>query len=218
MSPRRLAPLLCIAGAVALTLAGPGSEISRATTVAPDSDTQLAKRSLLTLDDFPASWEQVKKPDMRVFCPAYTDARRNASGVGQSPQFAQGSLLEAAAAVYLYADDAAAARAFRAISSRATRRCYIDETTKALADGGASEVRDVRVRRLSLGRLGDQRAGARFIFPLTAAGVELDLNIDLTYVRRGRALSLVFCLKAGGAFDSRLRRDLVAKQAGRLAA
>jgi hypothetical protein len=203
---------------VAAALFGFGSVLSHATTGTRDNDTQAAKRSLLTLHDFPKGWEQGKRLDIEVVCPAYGAARRDASGVGSSPQFAKGDFLEAASSVYRYTDEAAAKRAFGAIASRATQRCYIDGTTKTLKDGGASEVRKVRVRQLSLQRLGDQRSGTRFVFPITAAGVDLDVTVDLTYVRSGRTLSLVFCLGAGDTFDSRLRRELIATQAGRLAA
>lgn len=204
---------------IAVGLFGYGSELSHATAAAPrDSDTRSAKRSLLTLRDFPKGWEQSKKLDITVVCPAYTQARRDASGAGSSPQFAKGYFLEAASSVYRYADEATAKRAFRAIASRETQQCYADETTKTLKDGGASEVRKVRVRQLTLQRLGDERAGTRFVFPVTAAGVSLDVTVDLTYVRSGRALSLVFCLGAGDTFSPRLRRDLISTQAGRLAA
>jgi hypothetical protein len=205
--------------AAALGLFGFGSALSHATTtVARDSDTQSAKRSLLTLRDFPKDWGQDKRLDIAVRCPAFTKARRDASGVGTSPRFGDGLFLEAEASVYRYADEAAARRAFRAMTSRATQRCYVDKASKALKDGGASEVRKIRVRRLSLQRLGDQRAGTRFVFPITAAGVKLDVRADLTYVRSGRALSLVYFVGAGDTLSPRLRRDLIATQVGRLAA
>jgi hypothetical protein len=204
---------------IAVGLFGFGAELSQALTAgARDSDTQSAKRSLLTLRDFPKGWAQDKSLDIGVRCPAYTKARRDASGVGISPRFGDGLFLEAESSVYRYADETAAKRALRAMASRETQRCYVDEATKTLKDGGASEVRTVRVRQLRLQRLGDQRAGTRFVFPVTAAGVKLDVKVDLTYVRSGRALSLVFCLGAGDTFSPRLRRDLIARQFGRLAA
>jgi hypothetical protein len=204
---------------IAVGLFGFGSELGHAMPVGVrDSDTASAERSLLTLHDFPKGWGQDKRLDIAVVCPAYTRARRDATGVGTSPRFGDGLFLEAESSVYRYADEAAAKRAFRAIASRATQRCYVKQTTKALKRGGASEVRRIRVRQLLLRRVGDQRAGTRFVFPITAAGIELDVKADLTYVRSGRALSLVFCLGAGDTFSRRLRQELIATQAGRLAA
>jgi hypothetical protein len=204
---------------VALALFGFGAELGHALPAgARDSDTQSAKRSLLTLHDFPKGWVQDKSLDIAVKCPAFTAARRDASGVGISPRFGDGLFLEAESSVYRYADEAAAERALRAMTGRATQRCYIDGVTKALKDGDATEVRTVRVQPLLLRRVGDERAGTRFVFPVTAAGIKLDVRIDLTYVRSGRALSLVFCLGGGNTFSRRLRQALIATQAGRLAA
>jgi len=204
---------------IAVGLFGFGSQLSHALTVgARDSETQSAKRSLLTLRDFPKNWAQDKSLDIAEDCPAFTKARRDAAGVGASPRFGDGLFLEAEASVYRYADAATAKRALRAMTSRKTERCYVEKSTKALKDGGASEVRTVRVQPLLLRRVGDQRAGTRFVFPITAAGITLDVKADLTYVRSGRALSLVFCVGAGDTFSRRLRQALIATQAGRLAA
>jgi hypothetical protein len=126
------------------------------------------------------------------------------------------SSAEVGATVARFADADAAKRSFRALAGHATTRCYADQAVKLLKKNGAA-VGELSTRRLSVERLGDERAGVRFVVPVTVEGDHYDLSIDLTYVRSGRGLSLVFFLDPSGAFDGRLRHDLIAKQAGRLA-
>jgi hypothetical protein len=222
MSRRRLAPLLSVAPAIALiavALTGFGSELSRATTSSRESDTQAAKRAVLGLRDLPSGWERGEQPESReILCPAFAAVRRNASGRASSPRMVDpASSAEVGATVARFADVDAAKRSFRALAGHATTRCYADQAVKLLKKNGASGVGELSTRPLSVERLGDERAGVRFVVPFTAEGDHYDLSIDLTYVRSGRGLSLVFFLDPSGAFDGRLRHDLIAKQAGRLA-
>jgi hypothetical protein len=221
MSRRRLAPLLSVVPAIALiavALTGFGSELSRATTSSRESDTQAAKRAVLGLRDLPSGWERGEQPESReILCPAFAAVRRNASGRASSPRMVDpASSAEVGATVARFADVDAAKRSFRALAGHATTRCYADQAVKLLKKNGAA-VGELSTRRLSVERLGDERAGVRFVVPVTVERDHYDLSIDLTYVRSGRGLSLVFFLDPSGAFDGRLRHDLIAKQAGRLA-
>jgi hypothetical protein len=223
MHTGRLAPLctlarVCVAAATAVTGLG-CSELSGVTALAGDGDQQLSKRSLLTLRDFPAGWEQAEQPVPPAKCPAFSAARRRASGVASALRFTHGTDTQVAATVYRFPDEATAEREFRSINGRGARRCYREAIAKSLEDTTQVKVGRARIRRLALDRVGDQRTASRFILPLSMSGaVGADLFVDLTCVRTGRGISVVILLNLSSAFDTALRRDLVARQAGRLAA
>jgi hypothetical protein len=197
----------------ALAFAGRGADA-----LAGVSDAQIAKRSVLTMQDLPQGWKRVAaSKQMKVKCPAFVAAREDASALAKSPDATMGANAEVATAVYVYAGQAAATGALTAMNGADSRRCYADKVAKTIRGTKGFKLRRVRTADLALDAVGDQRAAVRFTFSITAKGVDADVYIDLVFARTGRGLSVGGFSDAGTPFDKTLRTQLIAKQTGRLA-
>lgn len=179
-------------------------------------DARIARGSVATLSDLPSGWAQHSPGRSQVTCKAFVAARARASAIAKSKAFTLGETTQAATAVYVYAAKAAASRAFKAMSGREGLRCYAGQVAKVLSATGDIKVRRVKTARLSMERIGDQRATERVSAVITSDGTELDLYVDLVYVRTGRGLSLGVFINVATPFDEALRRQLTTTQVGRL--
>jgi hypothetical protein len=91
-------------------------------------------------------------------------------------------------------------------------RCYSERVADAFDD-----VTGVGRRSLVVPRVGDERVGRRVRVDVPHPFFsELNLRIDLVYIRIGRALALGAFLDALGPFDKTTRAELIGKQVERL--
>src|SRR3954453_310775 len=92
--------------ALALLLAGCGSTVSAAP---GPTDRQLAVRSVLVLDDFPAGWNAAPRPKPAFTCAATAAARGSGSAAAESRVFdTRAKNTEAAGTVYVFRGEAGA--------------------------------------------------------------------------------------------------------------
>jgi hypothetical protein len=187
----------------------------------PDTteDKRIAEESVLTLDDFPSGWTAADDTSSSpAQCDAVKDAKAAASARANSPEFASGETTQVTNSVYMFADESAAEEAFSGLSSKDTRLCFGRTVSEGVADQGEVEVGDAKTAELSVDPLGDERSASRITLPLSAEGVDVDLVIDLVFVRIGRAVSLNLFVDTFTAFDEDLRGDLTASSVKRLTA
>jgi hypothetical protein len=178
----------------------------------------------LRLADFPSGWEdggRNESPPSR--CPAVKEAKRTVSARVTSAVFAHGKNTQAESAVYLYSDAATAQQSFAALTTSATRACLARELAARLEKAArASHARlavgQPRTGRVALDRLGDERNAARITLPVRTRATDVDLIVDIVYIRVGRGLALPFFVDALAPFDPDLRADLTGKVVHRLAA
>jgi hypothetical protein len=206
------------ATAARTTSAAPTPTPTSTPTVDRVADTRVAKQAVIALADFPASWtEPDRSAPSKVKCPAFRAARAQASGRAISPRFSHGEDTEADGAVYVFADEPAAQRAFAALSGKATRRCYGAQAAQALVSTGRLTVGEVGTARLSMDPLGDEQATSRLTLPVTGQGTHAEIYVDLVVVRVSRGVSAGLFIDTYSPFDEDLSRDLTAKQVRRLA-
>ena len=217
----RLAPTI---GFVCLVLAGCGSgdddppdsggggtATATAAPVDRASDERLAEEALLVLGDLPAYWTSVDQGGADIpRCDAVRKVRETTTARGDSDRFAKGEGTGAQAAIYVFADEQAAEDGFTRLSSPETVACAADGLAGELARTSTGTVGRAATAPLEIDAHGDQSDATRVTVPLSAAGIEADLHIDLLYVRTGRALSLGLFLNVGSPFDDALREQLTA--------
>lgn len=79
------------------------------------------------------------------------------------------------------------------------------------------EVGDASSARLSLDPLGDQREAARVTVSITTEeGLDVDVIVDLVFVRADRGISLGLFIDVFSPFDTDLREQLTATSVRRL--
>lgn len=180
-------------------------------------DRQAAEQSTLQLEDFPSGWTQDDKASSnRARCDAVTEARSTATGTADANRFNNGDTTQVQSTVYVFADEAEATDAFANLSSKETRACYAEQVTDAFSSQDELEIGEVRTGSLSLDPLGDARAASRVTIPVSADGIDVDVLVDLVFIRVGRGLSLGLFVDTFSPFDEDLRGDLSAKTVRRL--
>jgi hypothetical protein len=186
------------------------------------ADQQIAERAALKPADAPRHWtvpKQRPSAEEGSPCPELTSSRTGATGAARARSFENGDFVAVSTAVYIYADEATAKRRLRAMSARRTIRCYAESVTDAFEEEEQLAVGDVTRSSFKLEPVGDQRAGRRVTLEVDAGLVgEIDVNLELVFVRVGRGLALGFFVDALGPVDKTVRRDLTAKQVDRLQA
>jgi hypothetical protein len=85
-------------------------------------------------------------------------------------------------------------------------------TPSGLATGPeVAEAGELETSRVSIEPLGDEREAARFTVPISSEGIEVDLVIDVVFVRVGRAIALLTVADAFNVFDEDLKAELTSK-------
>jgi hypothetical protein len=183
----------------------------------PD-DPALARRSVLTLKDLPPGWTATGTIGRRhSSCPALVLTRRAATAVADSAAFQSAQQAQTMTSVGLYSDTAAAKRAFARASAGATS-CYTSELIAAADRTPGVQAGPSYLTRLEIGSVGDQRAGSHIGVPITDGGRHSVLDVDLVFVRTGRAVSLGIFAAQDSSFPNVLRAQLTIRQSERLAA
>ena len=102
---------------------------------------------------------------------------RVATGIALSGEFDKGDDREAATGVYVFADDATAAREFTAVSAD-TPRCYAKALRKAIDQAAGFAVRSIRTTKLRVKPAGDQQAAGHVRLAVTARGQRVVVHVD----------------------------------------
>ena len=191
-------------------------------TIDLEGDKATAKIVQLRQADLPSGWQDRGTTDSnRSKCPDVVAARETATARGDSPQFSASDTTSAESAVYLYTDDAAAAKAFEGMSSDETRQCLADELSGRLEEptNGVEIGEPVpeRVGATAVPGSDDADAG-RITIPLSRGGTETGLLADLAFVRVGRGLVLMTFANLAEPLDEELRIELTRTVAERLSA
>ena len=225
---------LAFAGSPALTSCGGSGDGGTAGTATPNStattapassptpdasvDRQIARESRLRLEDFPSGWTEADNDESNsAKCEGVEEAKKATTARANSSRFGEGENTEVQNSVYLFADEAAAEQAFTQLSGKETRVCYAESVTDALEEAGGLEVGNASSARLSLDPLGDQREAARVTVPVTTEeGLDVDVIVDLVFVRADRGISLGLFIDVLSPFDSDLREQLTATSVRRL--
>jgi hypothetical protein len=205
---------------LATAFAACGQEAQRTTA----AEQRIAAGAQLRLADFPSGWQAGgRNESLPSRCPAVKEAKRAVSARVTSAVFAHGKNTQAESAVYLYSDTATAQQSFAALTTSATRACLARELAARLEKAArASRARlavgQPRTGRVAVDRLGDEHDAARITLPVRTRATDVDLIVDIVYIRVGRGLALPFFVDALAPFDQDLRADLTGKVVHRLAA
>jgi hypothetical protein len=195
------------------------------TTTQPRSaaDERIARHAQLKLSDFPAGWEQQDKSPQKsqAKCSSVEAAKAAASARQPSPDFANGDTPQVGATVYVFTDVKTATHAFDGISGGNTRICLANEFTKyAKGKGAAKGVKfgTATSGQVAMPPVGDKSALGRLTIPVTdtSSGMNVDLYLDLAFVRVGRGIAILNFLDSVSPFDDTLRNQLTRTLVGRL--
>jgi hypothetical protein len=193
---------------LAVALAGCGA--------AAPTDPQIARRGLIARGDLPAGWRDVRD-GRAVRCPVLRPTRRAATVVADSHEFVRGSAgLESS--VWVFPSAAAARRAFAALSGLPVQGCWGPGVVRAIAARNRLVVGRVTRAPVALGGIGDARAAGRVAANISQGGATDALDVDMTFVRTGRAVATGVFIDTGAPLDPALRTRLLRRQARRLAA
>lgn len=188
-------------------------------TPAAGEDKQLAEESTLKAEDFPEGWtsEPADQDDTDSGCPDWEEAKQNASARVDSDEFAKSDTTQVINTVYLYADDAAATEAFKAIGNSETRECFAEALAKQLAGESGVEIGEIADKEIEAEDVGDELAAGRLTIPIEAGGQSIDFNVDLVFARAGRGVQLLGFMNAQQPFEDALREALTKTATERLA-
>jgi hypothetical protein len=222
--------VLAFVGSMALTSCGgsgdgdsangtPTAATTPASSPTPNAgaDRQIARESTLTLEDFPSGWTVADNASKTAKCEGVEEVKRSTTARADSSRFGEGENTAVQNWVYLFADEADAEQAFTQLSGKDTRVCYAEGLTDALAAASGLTVGEARGARLSLDPLGDQREAARVTLPVTTEeGQDVDVIVDLVFVRADRGISLGLFIDVVSPLDGDLREQLTATSVRRL--
>jgi len=171
----------------------------------------------LKLEDFPSGWTAVDDDSGRARCEGVQRAKKATTARATSRRFGKGENTAVQNVIYVYGDEAAAEQAFSELAAEDTRTCYAKSIADAIASAGGLKVGKTESGRLSLDPLGDERDAARVTVPVTTAqGLDVDVIVDLIFVRADRGISLGLFIDALSPFDEDLQAQLTATSVRRL--
>ena len=230
----------------ALFLAGCGDDgdddggSSSQTTVAPTTSTTLsqaqldqakATRVVLTVADLPGY--TMDAPDPADTSTLGTDAAECInndpvlSQLGDDPDprgvlgadYSKGEEITVGSSVTFADTEDQARAAFTALSAASFPACFarIFASELRTQDPTFTSV-NVNTTRLPAITVGDQSAGFRSVARITSSGVAVTLNVDLTFIRVGRAVAELDTITLGTQFPAAERLRLATALAGRMAA
>ena len=189
-------------------------------TVTPAADDETAAEfAALKTEDFPTGWTASESSEnLEARCKDVEAAQKLTSARANSPRFSQGQTTLVQNAIYVFEDEATAEEAFDQIAGEATQNCYSEAVTGAFAGLAGVESGEPQIAPLEITPIGDEHSAARVTLPISAQGLDVNVSIDLVFVRAGRALSLNLFVNALAPFDETLRDRLTAASVDRLAA
>lgn len=214
--------------------AGAGAQSSTTSTSTPTAarrnkatEQKIVDTAQLRLSDFPSGWQQSDddSDSSDSPCDGIRKAKESTTAHGSGATYAHEDTTAATSAVYLYADENAAHTAFDQLTDRKTRVCIgktfgegIEKEAKSKGPGqsDSADVGDPTTGQLSIDPLGDERAAGRVTVPISARGINVDLILDLVFVRAGRGIGIMIYIDAFSPFDDDLRADLTGKVVRRL--
>jgi hypothetical protein len=213
--------------------AGAGAESSTSTSApkAPQRDKAAEQKIVdgaqLRLSDFPSGWERSDddSDSSDSPCDGIQQAKESTTAHGAGANFGHGDTTAATSAVYLYVDEGAAHTAFHQLTDSGTRVCIgktfgegIEKESKSKGPGqsDSADVGKPTTGQLSMDPLGDERSAGRVTVPISAQGINVDLILDLVFVRAGRGIGIMIYIDAFSPFDDGLRADLTGKVVRRL--
>lgn len=218
---------------------GESSTATTATTVAPTSTTlsqaQLdqakATRIVLTVADLPGF--TMDAPDPADTSTLGTDAAECInnnpvlSQLGDDPDprgalgadYSKGEEITVGSSVTFADTEDQARSAFTDLSAASFPACFarIFASELRTQDPTFTSV-NVNTTRLPAITVGDQSAGFRSVARITSSGVAVTLNVDLTFIRVGRAVAELDTITLGTQFPAAERLRLATALAGRMAA
>jgi len=209
------------AGGNSFRVPGTDAVLEEVRTAAADAgaDKQLAEESTLKAEDFPEGWtsEPGDQDDTDSGCPDWENAKQSASARVDSDEFAKSDTTQVINTVYIYADDAGATEAFKAIGNSKTRECFAESLAKQLTTGGGVEIGEITDKEIDAPSVGDEVAAGRLTIPIKAGADSIDFNVDLVFARAGRGVQLLGFMNAQDPFDDALREELTKTATERLA-
>lgn len=168
------------------------------------ADEAVADATLLTLDDFPAGWEEVPATDDEddddlqteiAECLDVDPAELTAANPSASSTFASPDDEEVSAKVSLTPSSEDTSRALEIMRYDAAPGCYGQGVKALLAERLVAaddvpeglEIGEPTFNRLSFEDLGDDSVAFRLTIPVSLQSFNVDVYIDLVVVRVGRA-------------------------------
>ena len=209
-------------GTKTVTVAAPPAVTSGATTPSGPTageEKSTAQAMLLRLRDFPSGWTLSESGDVKqVDCPAITQARGAAAARANTGDFDHGDDESARHVVYLYSDTDGAQAAYESLTSDETRRCIGDYLADELDKQSSDDAKygDSTVSQLNVTPAGADAYAIRLVIPVSAAGFETEVDVDIVMLRRQRAVSLLTLISSGSAFDDALRDELMGTSLARI--
>lgn len=193
------------------------------------ADQRIAEAGKLRLSDFPSGFVQSDESEDSIAgsCNGVEQAKNATNRHDDAPDFQKGDNTQATNTVYVYADEASAHSGFLSLSSRATRECISKQLSAYLAkqakSTGPGDTEAVTIGKPTTGEVaidavGDEQSGGRVSVPVSSQGLDVDLEIDVVFVRVGRAVSALVFTDVPSPFDGDLRAQLTRKVARRLTA
>ena len=161
-------------------------------TVTPAADDKTAAEfAALKIEDFPTGWTANESAEnLESRCEEVEAAQKLTSARANSPRFSQGQTTLAQNAIYVFEDEATAEQAFGDVSGQETQDCYSKAVTDVFAGQAGIESGTPQIAPLEITPVGDEHAAARVTVPIEAQGLELNVSIDLVFVRgRPRAVA-----------------------------
>ncbi len=220
---------------------GDDKDSSSPTTVAPTTSTTLsqiqvdeqkAQRALLTAADLPGYTVAPPDPDdenspeieadinaclnnnpVIILLGSDTDPRG-----ASSPDFSKGDEITASSTVTFAESDDQAKAAITALSASTFPACFARALTAELRRDSDFTNVSVTTTKLPSLTVGDQSIGFRSVARFRAGGTAVTVNIDSTFIRSGRAVSVLDLSSVGTPFPQAERSRLATVIAGRMAA
>jgi hypothetical protein len=185
-----------------------------------NSEDELARSLLLTVDDFPTGWaeslddsEEDGGEDPFAKCQGLAEAE-GMTGRAKSGTFSRGGVAEVEHGVVIYEDDRKASSALKMLSEAVT--C----NAKVINDGGLNNsearFRDAKVARMSFSMMGDEVSAMRISFKGFDKTSSYDFYVDYVVVRKGRIVSGVVAFDALSPFDTSDLEALMQKAVAKL--
>ena len=181
------------------------------------ADKRIAEGAALRLEDMPSGWVEAEAgPDGDSPCKPVQAAGKLATAQHNSPRFNPGDGPTTLNSVHIFPDDATAQKGLELITSEETQACHAELVVGGLRSAEGVEVGEPTMREMSVEPLGDQRQGTRVTVPISGQAIELDMTIDLVFVRVGRGVTTNVFIDARGPFEPKLRDKLNATIVQRL--
>ncbi|WBL37188.1 hypothetical protein O0235_06375 [Tepidiforma flava] len=185
-----------------------------------NSEDELARSLLLTVDDFPTGWAETLDDseddggeDPFAKCPRLAEAE-GMTGRAKSGTFSRGGVAEVEHGVVIYEDEGKASAALKMLAEVVT--CNARFINDGRLNNSEAEFRDANVARISFPKVGDEVSAMRISFKGFDKTSSYDFHLDYVVVRKGRIISGVVAFDALSPFDTADLEALVKKAVAKL--